>query len=163
MIIFDLTCENGHAFEGWFNSSAGFDDQLREGLLVCASCGSTAIRRVPSAPHLGKPVGRLTETETEKARGVAPSTMPNAAAQGAPGDSQAEGTPAGLEQIYQHLMATIAARCEDVGKEFADEARKIHYLEAPARAIRGQASDDEYEALRDEGIDVVRLPVVSKH
>ena len=159
MIIFDLTCENGHAFEGWFNSSAGFDEQLREGLLVCASCGSTAIRRVPSAPHLGKPADR----SIEKATGVAPGTIARAAAQGEPGNSQAEVTPAGLEQIYQHLMATIAARCEDVGKEFADEARKIHYLETPARAIRGQASDDEYEALRDEGIDVVRLPVVSKH
>jgi hypothetical protein len=83
--------------------------------------------------------------------------------QGAPGDTPAAVTPAGLEQIVQHFMATIAANCEDVGKEFADEARKIHYLEAPARAIRGQASDEDYEALRDEGIDVVRLPVVSKH
>ena len=159
MIIFDLTCENGHAFEGWFNSSAGFDDQLRQGLLVCASCGSTAVRRVPSAPHLGKPAGR----PTEKTTSVAPGTMPDAAPQGAPGDSPAAVTPAGLEQIYQHLMATIAASCEDVGRQFADEARKIHYLEAPARAIHGQASDEDYEALRDEGIDVVRLPVISKH
>ena len=159
MIIFDLSCENGHTFEGWFNSSADFDEQLRNGLLVCANCGSTVIRRVPSAPHLGKPAG----CAPEKTAGVAPSTLPNAAPHGVPGSSQAAQTPASLAQAYQQVMATLAANCEDVGAQFADEARRIHYLEAPARAIRGQASDEDYEELRDEGIDVVRLPVVSKH
>ena len=158
MIIFDLCCDNGHAFEGWFNSSADYDAQLRNGLLVCASCGSTAIRRVPSAPHLGM-ASRLPEKPT----GLTPRAMPDTAPQGASSGSQAAVAPASLEQVYQQLMATIAAKCEDVGAQFADEARKIHYLEAPARAIRGQASDEDYEALRDEGIDVVRLPVINKH
>jgi hypothetical protein len=39
---------------------------------------------------------------------------------------------------------------------FAEEARKIHYLEAPERSIRGEASAEEYEALREEGIEVFR-------
>jgi hypothetical protein len=49
------------------------------------------------------------------------------------------------------------ANCEDVGADFAEEARRIHYVEAPERSIRGEASAEEYEALRDEGIEVFRL------
>ncbi len=59
---------------------------------------------------------------------------------------------------YQQLISVIAAKCEDVGKDFAQEARKIHYMEEPQRSIRGEASADEYESLRDEGIEVMRLP-----
>lgn len=153
MIIFDLACEHGHTFEGWFNSSADYDEQLRKGLLSCARCGSTAIRRVPSAPHLSSSPSRAPETMPSDTKDIAGNAAPKPAAT----------LPAGIEQAYQQLMTAVLAGCEDVGNQFADEARKIHYMEAPARAIRGQASDDDYEALRDEGIDVVRLPVVSKH
>ena len=60
------------------------------------------------------------------------------------------------------MISAIIAKCEDVGSDFAHEARKMHYEEAPPRAIRGTASDDDYESLRDEGIEVLRLPVVKK-
>lgn len=70
--------------------------------------------------------------------------------------------PAGTEvmALYRQLVRAIASSSEDVGASFADEARKIHYNEAPERPIRGQASPDECEALRDEGIHVLHLPTL---
>lgn len=59
--------------------------------------------------------------------------------------------------LYRQLIQTIASHSEDVGQSFAEEARKIHYNEAPQRPIRGQASEDECDALRDEGIQVLNL------
>ncbi|MFT3964172.1 DUF1178 family protein [Propionivibrio sp.] len=140
MIIFDLTCSNGHRFEGWFQSADAFDAQLADGLVACPFCGSGEIRRVPSAVHLGK----------------TPEQAP-------PPANAAVVTPQGeLLNAYRKLVSAIIANSEDVGTEFANEARKIHYLEAPERSIRGQASEKEFEALRDEGIEVLRLPVVKK-
>jgi len=139
MIIFDLACDNGHRFEGWFHSSDSFDSQLEEGLVSCPYCGSTELRRVPSAVHLTKATD-----------------VPVAA-------STAAISPHGeLLSAYQKLVSAIVATSEDVGAEFANEARKMHYLEAPARSIRGQASEKEFESLREEGIEVLKLPVINK-
>jgi hypothetical protein len=67
-----------------------------------------------------------------------------------------------LLDAYRQLVAALVANSEDVGKEFAREARRIHYIEAPERSIRGQASNEEFEALRDEGIEVLRIAVINK-
>jgi hypothetical protein len=140
MIIFDLSCNNGHRFEGWFQSSDAFDAQLARGLVSCPNCASGEIRRVPSALHL---------------TGASEAAPPPAAA--------AVVNPEGdLLSAYRKLVAAILANSEDVGAEFASEARKIHYLETPQRSIRGQASEKEFESLRDEGIEVLRLPVIKK-
>ena len=48
---------------------------------------------------------------------------------------------------------------EDVGERFADEARRIHYGEVARRGIRGQATRGDAEALRDEGSEVMSLPL----
>jgi hypothetical protein len=65
---------------------------------------------------------------------------------------------AGARSTLRQLTTILLANCEDVGDRFAEEARRIHYLEAPERSIRGQASNEEYEALREEGVEVLRLP-----
>ncbi len=140
MIIFDLTCSHEHRFEGWFQSQENFAQQLAGGLISCPVCGSIDIHRVPSAVHLGKTAS-------------------------APQDSQGIQmmTPHGeILALYQKLLSTIVSNCEDVGKEFANEARKIHYLEAPQRSIRGEASAEDYESLREEGIEVLRFPSIKK-
>jgi hypothetical protein len=62
---------------------------------------------------------------------------------------------AAMAKMVRHVMANT----EDVGPQFAEEARKIHYGERDARNIRGQATREETEALLDEGIDVMPLPV----
>jgi hypothetical protein len=138
MIIFDLICNNSHRFEGWFQSVDAFDAQLARRLVSCPSCGSGEIRRVPSAVHLSR--------------------APEAAA---PPAIAASADPRGeWLNAYRKLMTAIMANSEDVGAKFAEEARKIHYLEAPARSIRGQTSQKEFESLRDEGIEVAKFPVI---
>lgn len=140
MIIFDLACQHEHPFEGWFESQAAYDSQLNGGLISCPHCGSHEIRRVPSAVHLAKaPSAAVTGSERP------------------PHDART-----GVLAAYQQLMAAIVSNCEDVGSDFADEARKIHYMEAPQRAIRGQTTADDYENLREEGIEVLCLPIVKK-
>jgi hypothetical protein len=134
MIVFDLSCKHGHAFEGWFQSPSNYDDQLEKRLIACPYCGSAEIRRVPSAVHLGNH-----------------SEMP---AKSAEPKSAVPKMPA----TYQQLLAALISSSEYVGSEFVEEARKIHYLEAPERSIHGEASDDDYEMLTEEGINVLRLP-----
>ncbi|HPT51269.1 MAG TPA: DUF1178 family protein [Accumulibacter sp.] len=138
MIIFDLVCAHGHRFEGWFQSSEEFERQLADDGVSCPQCGSTAVRRVPSAVHL------------------APALKPSASSVDRPErmNKPVDGTLA----TYRQLAAMLLAGCEDVGSRFAEEARKIHYLEAPERPIRGESTAEDYDALRDEGIDVFRLP-----
>lgn len=140
MIIFDLACKQEHPFEGWFHSQATYDSQLENGSISCPHCGSNEIRRVPSALHLAKP--QNTSATTARVRPIT--------------------TQAELHAAYQQLMAVIVSNCEDVGSGFAEEARKMHYMEAPLRSIRGQASTEDYESLRDEGIEVLCLPIVKK-
>lgn len=141
MIILDLTCEDDHTFEGWFQSLDTFDRQLEAGLIECPHCGSSDIRRVPSAVHVAK------SSEPERS---SENRMP------------VIGLQADALAAYRQLLGKIVASSEDVGKAFASEARKIHYQEAPERSIRGEASPEECEALRDEGIEVIRLPVIKK-
>ena len=143
MIIFDLTCGHGHRFEGWFASADDFDQQSKAVLVRCPVCDDASIVRVPSAKvH----VGRATEDaprvadESEKSKDT---------------DSQAvTGLPAELVNKLREMVRNT----ENVGHRFPEEARKIHYEEVPPRAIRGQASKDDADALREEGIDFTSLP-----
>jgi hypothetical protein len=134
MKVIDLRCHNGHGFEGWFASDDEFLEQNGRQLIACPLCADTVIVRLPSAPRLN----------LSGAREAAP---PTPAAQA---DSQA---------LWIKAIRHVLANTEDVGERFADEARRIHYGEAVERGIRGQATQDEREALRDEGIEVMPLPV----
>ena len=144
MIIYDLTCVHEHSFEGWFQSAEDFEKQQKDQLIACPRCGSTATKRVPSAVHLGK------TTSAESSRPNRPDRPKSPATDGVPNALAA----------YQRLATFLLANCEDVGRGFAEEARKIHYLEAPERSIRGETTAEEFEALQEEGIVVFRLPVI---
>ena len=134
MKVIDLRCHNGHGFEGWFASDDDFLDQNGRRLIACPLCEDTVIVRLPSAPRLN----------LSGAREAGPPAPPP------PPDPQAQWLAA-----IRHVLA----HTEDVGPRFATEARRIHYGEVAERGIRGQASADEREALRDEGIDVMPLPL----
>ncbi|MGI4981897.1 MAG: DUF1178 family protein [Janthinobacterium lividum] len=142
MKVFDLRCAHDHRFEGWFASGAAFEDQLARALVACPACGDTAVVRLPSAPHLNLSGAR--------AQGGAPSAVTATPKAIAAGHSQAEW----LGKVREAMRQT-----ENVGAAFAEEARRIHYREAPARAIRGVASQREAAELADEGIDIVALPM----
>jgi hypothetical protein len=145
MIIYDLICDNDHQFEGWFRSAGDFDSQIERKLLRCPQCDSATVRRVPSAVAIGGHAD-LSGESTKISSSTATTAMVPVGAQ--------------LAEAYRALVQTIIANSEDVGSSFAEEARKIHYQEAPERLIRGQASQDECDALLDEGIEILHLPLV---
>jgi hypothetical protein len=138
MKVINLRCTHGHAFEGWFGSDDDFLDQNGRGLVECPLCADKVIQRTPSAPRLNLSGARAEEP------------TPTAAVAAPADDMQAR-----FMRAVRHVMA----HTEDVGAQFADEARRIHYGESPERGIRGQASAEDREALRDEGIDVHPLPI----
>lgn len=140
MIVFNLGCENSHRFEGWFTSSEDFERQLGRKLVACPLCGNANIVRLPHASHINKSGGK--ERSPRAAAATAPQQYANV----------------GVEMLTK-LVEHIVANTEDVGTAFPEEARKIHYRETPERRIRGTASRDEVEALKDEGIEVVALPI----
>ena len=141
MIIFDLLCGNGHAFEGWFASGAEFDRQKEARLVSCPVCDGSDIERRPSA--------KVRVAKTSAAR---PAPAPVTAARGE--------AIAGLPPELLTKLREVVRNTEDVGDRFPEEARKIHYDEAPPRSIRGQASREEAEALAEEGIDFSQLPPI---
>ncbi|HEX4523129.1 MAG TPA: DUF1178 family protein [Casimicrobiaceae bacterium] len=133
MIVYDLVCARQHRFEGWFASTEDYARQHEHTMIRCPVCDDVAIERRPSA---NVQVGR-------------------AALPAAEGESE---TVTSGEAEALKLMRRLVANAENVGRAFAEEARKIHYDEAPKRGIRGQASPEEAESLRDEGIDFMSLP-----
>jgi hypothetical protein len=140
MIVFNLTCGNDHSFEGWFASAAEFARQREATLLNCPLCGSTEVNKGLHAPHV----------KTGSAPQLPQRAQPEK-------DTAGQYTNIGAE--VTKFIENLLANTENVGDEFPEEARKIHYQEAPERKIRGSASSDEVEELREEGIEVVAVPV----
>lgn len=136
MKVLDLRCAHGHRFEGWFASEDDFRGQHERGLVECPVCADKAVERLPSAPRLN--VAHLRE----------------ALAARPPADAESERQAQWLRAV-RHLVEST----EDVGDRFSDEARRIHYGEIEQRGIRGQASPEQAEALRDEGIEIAQIPV----
>lgn len=129
MIIFDLLCEPGqHAFEGWFASASEFDDQVQHQLVHCPVCHSSQVRKIPSASYIKAPAAPQRERQQT------------------------------AHQLLTELIERVTRQSDDVGRQFAEEARKIHFQEVPARSIRGMATHEEVRELLDEGIPVLPLP-----
>jgi len=135
MIVFDLICKDQHRFEGWFASGEDFASQKGQGLLECPVCGGAHVEKLPAA----------------KIRTQSESKVPAQTSAAVPGKPEQFDVSRFIDYILTHS--------EDVGKGFADEARKIHREEIPQRSIRGVATRSEAEDLRDEGIPVFSLPV----
>lgn len=151
MIIFELGCGNGHRFEGWFSSADDFARQSEHALVRCPVCEDSEIAIVPSARVR---VNKNNEVRVSSAREAAPVvSAENTTEPSAPAELPMQ-LPMGL---VQKLRETIR-NTENVGRRFPEEARKIHYDEVPPRAIRGQASPEEAQSLRDEGIEFASLP-----
>lgn len=132
MIVLNIECAAGHRFEGWFASVEAFDDQAQRQLVLCPHCNSASVFRRPSGPRV-----------VRHAAVPAPMTDPEVA------------------QVI-HALRNLADVSEDVGGRFPEEARRIHYREAPERQIRGVASIKETLDLIDEGVAVLPLPVPPK-
>ncbi|MEM7178374.1 MAG: DUF1178 family protein [Pseudomonadota bacterium] len=136
MIRYNLHCEHGHRFDSWFPDSAGFENQVSRGLVLCPHCGSANVTKALMAPAV-------------------------AVDSDAPGPLSAPATAA--QTALQELRRKVEAESDYVGSEFADEARRIHLGEAEARGIWGEATNDDAKALHDEGIPVAPLPFMRRN
>ncbi len=161
MKVFDLGCEAGHAFEGWFGSEDDYVQQQARGLLECPFCASREITKRVSAPRLNLRSGssRPLDQTAEAAMSESADVPSAAAGTGKPQSPEAAATMAVMQQAWLKAVRHVIQNTEDVGGRFAEEARRIHYGEAPERGIRGQASPQERESLLEEGIEVVPLPM----
>jgi len=152
MKVLDLRCGAGHAFEGWFASEEDYGTQRERGLLDCPVCGNAEVVRLPSAPRLNLSGARAPEP--------APARTPQPAGGTAPAPATELAVHGNAAQRFVEAVTELLNNTQDVGPRFAEEARRIHYGESEAKAIRGQATPQEREALADEGIEVFTLPVV---
>jgi hypothetical protein len=132
MIVYDLICEAGHRFEGWFDSPAEYDHQHTSNEIACPTCGSATVRKLPSAARL---VGNAADRIEEFKRAS--------------------------ETVLQRLHDVVQRHYEDVGEAFPEEARRIHYGETDERRIRGVATHKEARELAEEGIAVLPIPPVT--
>ena len=147
MIVFDLHCKDGHRFEGWFGSAKDFASQKKRNLLACPTCGDGTIEKGLSAPRLN--MGALEPAQQKQVPAV----------QKTP-EMEGKDAFAVAQILYSQMLDEILTKSEDVGAKFPEEARKIYYQETPGRAIRGQATQQEHDALIDEGIPVARFPAI---
>ncbi|WP_301749410.1 DUF1178 family protein [uncultured Erythrobacter sp.] len=145
MIVFDLSCHEGHRFEGWFASSTDYAEQQARGLLACPSCGSADVSKAPMAPAVpAKGNTRQEVLPPEAPRQVANTPMPPE-----------------VQKALAALAKAQAAALKNstwVGDKFAEETRKMHYGERDEAPIHGQASLAEAKALIEEGVPVAPLP-----
>lgn len=140
MIVFNLTCSNDHRFEGWFASAADCEQQQQSTMLSCPVCGSNQVSKSLHAPHVN--TGNLHKPDPRERHGRKEA-------------EQYANIGQQVTQLIEHLIAST----EDVGDAFPEEARRIHYNEMPERKIRGNASREEVMQMRDEGIEVIALPI----
>ena len=162
MKVYDLGCEADHRFEGWFGSADAFESQRSAGQIECPMCGSHAVRRLPSATRLnlghGAP-GKAGAAGVGDPEAAADRPRHPAEAAPPPAITAAEAARHAVHAAWLRMARRVMATTEDVGERFADEARRIHHDEAPARPIRGVATARQAAELADEGIEVMALPL----
>lgn len=153
MIVFDLHCEHGHRFEGWFGSSDDYESQLARGLVACPECGTTQVSKAPMAPAV--PAKGNTRSDVVAAP-AAVADKPSVQTPMAKGEMPAEVQKA-MEKLVEAQTKALK-NSTYVGGDFAKQSREMHYGERDEAPIHGQASLKEAKALVDEGVPVAPLP-----
>lgn len=149
MIVFDLICDTGHCFEGWFGSSGDFAEQRESGLLCCPECGSQTVSKAPMAPAVSPKGNARPEASSSPDEDAGQHPVSN------------KPMPAEVQKALATLAEAQAKALEKstwVGDKFAEKSREMHYGETDEMPIHGQASAEEAKNLIDEGIAVAPLP-----
>ncbi len=170
MIKYQLVCAKDHEFEGWFQSSESFSEQSEQGLVSCPMCNSNSVRRALMAPNLASPKTRKSRPPVPQptVAGSSAANLPAPTASAAASMPGRSFPPEAVEKMAEllgemrNLQNKIKAECRDVGKNFAEEARKIHYGEVEPEGIYGEVTSEEREQLDEEGIEVLQMPWLPK-
>jgi hypothetical protein len=155
MILFTLKCSADHEFEGWFRDNAAYERQQRRGLIGCPECGSSKVEKAPMSPRLGRSHKGAPEAAAE-----VPSEQSVPATPATQASDDTPPTPAQVRRALQVLRRHIELNCENVGTQFAAEARRIQKGEAKTRGIYGEATQAETKALLEDGIEIASVPWV---
>ena len=142
MKVYNLQCQYGHSFEGWFRSNDEFLHQSDKGILSCPVCDDNVVTRLPSAAHI----------QAQKTSATFSSKAPSDAGKHSVLQSEVNRK---LLEVAKHILENA----ENVGNQFAKEARKMHRKEADERSIYGTVTIEESKELRDEGIEIFSIPV----
>lgn len=140
MILFDLKCENEHLFEAWFPSNSKYEEQVLKNLVVCPYCNTTKVKKAPMAPNINLK-NKLNKEKSSNSKNF---------------------SKASYEKEIKKFKKFIEKNTENVGNNFAEEARKIYYGETKSRAIRGKTNEKEAKELTDEGIPFSNIPWTTK-
>jgi hypothetical protein len=135
LIRFSLSCDHDHEFEAWFRSNDDFDRQKKRGLVDCPTCGSSKVQKALMAPAVS--TGRKREKIALAMNDMQKKAMAEMKA----------------------LSEKIRENADYVGDKFAEEARKIHFGEADARGIYGEATLEEAKSLAEDGVGFMPIPV----
>ena len=152
MILYRLRCSKHHEFESWFRSSDAYDRQAARKLIACPRCGDDKVERALMAPRIAKGGAKAKAAMLADVPATEPAAPANAM------HAMVPDMPAEMRAALQQMRKKVEENCDYVGEKFAEEARKIHYGETRSRAIYGEASDGEAEALNEEGIEFNRIP-----
>ena len=144
MIVFDLSCDAGHRFEGWFGSSEDFAGQQARGLVTCPVCASVAIDKAPMAPAVPRKGNRQSAPPQPDKQAMTRGPMPPEVAEA-------------LQKLAE-AQAKALKSSKWVGDAFAEQSRAMHYGEQDSETIHGQATPDEAAELFEEGIPFAPLP-----
>ena len=168
MIRFSLACDDGHEFEGWFRNAGDFDAQADAGHVSCPMCGGTEVRKALMAPNVSTSRSNAARGDTPEAPSQPDENREARSTDVVPAESgQASATiavndprQAEFVEVLRKLRDTVVQNTENVGKGFAEEARKMYYGEAKKRGIHGESNPQEARELREEGIDILPLPAL---
>ena len=135
MIKYNLVCKCGETFESWFLSSSEFDSLCKKKLIKCIYCESSIVKKSVMAPNLPSKSNKISK-KNKLERNV-------------------------KKQLI-NLRKYIEKNCDNVGENFTQEARNIHYDKKTSRGIYGKATPEETSELLEEGIEVATIPWVDK-
>ncbi len=155
MIRYTLSCENDHQFEAWFSGSEAFDEQRAAGHVSCPTCGSADVQKTLMTPSVSTARKKEMRSDTSRSSDE-PKTSPETPVPVA----SDKAVPEEFLKMMRTIRDTVKENADYVGPGFAEEARKIHYGESEERGIYGEASTEDVNGLKEEGIDVMPLPAL---
>jgi len=160
MIVFNLSCAQHHHFDGWFRSSDDFEHQAGKGMVTCPICGDAEIAKLLSAPRInrGMSTSKTPDFSDASTSGEMTTISEHPVAPAHQDVVGASMMPGLQEHMLKQFKQFVLTNTENVGGDFAETARKMHYGEEQHRNIRGRVSREESQALREEGIETVGLP-----
>ena len=146
MIVYQLRCSNGHEFEAWFRDSGTYDQQVKGGNVACPHCGDVHVCKALMAPNIAPSRKRAPSSPDESDRA----------------ERRAREVAEKILDAVGNIRSHVEKNFENVGDEFAEEAKRIYYGEADERGIYGKATNEEAEELNEEGIEFYRLPLIDR-